>query len=59
MLNEHSKMLANIMKDIEIMKADLSTIKFDLQRKVSWDEFIRLEKKSNCFRKKNKIILGP
>ncbi len=41
-------------KDMEIMKADISTIKYELRRKVSWDEFEALEKRVLILEKKSK-----
>lgn len=39
------KDIVEMKKDIEIIKADIAAIKFELKRKVSWDEFEALEKR--------------
>lgn len=44
-LNSHTEMIGKLATDMEIVKADVASIKFDLKRKVDYDEFSRLEKR--------------
>lgn len=50
------EMVAKNTEDIEVIKADISSIKFELKRKVSWDEFETLEKRVSALEKKVKDI---
>ena len=38
-LDSHSEMIGSLMENMEIVKADISTIKADLKKKVDYDEF--------------------
>ncbi|HEY9583262.1 MAG TPA: hypothetical protein VJK09_03095 [Candidatus Paceibacterota bacterium] len=44
-LTSHSEMIGSMKVDIEVIKTDISTIKFALKRKVDYDEFAKLEKR--------------
>jgi len=55
-LNSHTEMIGKLMTDMTIIKEDMEFIKGGLKRKVDYDEFLALERRTAILETKVRIV---